>query len=56
MLDDSTFSNAQSYHSGGCNVLFADGSVKFIKDSISMQTWFSLGTKGKGEVIGSDSY
>ncbi|MGC8644440.1 MAG: DUF1559 domain-containing protein, partial [Isosphaeraceae bacterium] len=28
--DDSIFSNAQSNHPGGCNVLFADGSVKFI--------------------------
>lgn len=54
--DDSTFSNAQSNHSGGVNVLFADGSVKFVKDSISMPTWFSLGTKTGGEVISSDSY
>jgi prepilin-type N-terminal cleavage/methylation domain-containing protein/prepilin-type processing-associated H-X9-DG protein len=54
--DDSAFSNAQSNHSGGCNVLFADGSVKFIKDSISQPTWFALGTKANGEVVGSDSY
>ncbi len=54
--DDSLFSNAQSNHSGGVNVLFADGSVKFIKDSISMPTWWALGTKGNGEVISSDSY
>jgi len=54
--DDSIFSNAQSNHSGGVNVLFADGSVKFVKDSISMQTWRALGTKDGGEVISSDSY
>jgi prepilin-type N-terminal cleavage/methylation domain-containing protein/prepilin-type processing-associated H-X9-DG protein len=54
--DDSIFSNAQSNHSGGVNVLFADGSVKFVKDSIAMQTWFQLGTKGNGEVISADSY
>ena len=54
--DDAAFSNAQSNHSGGVNVLFADGSVKFIKDSISMQTWFQLGTKASGEVISADSY
>jgi len=54
--DDSTFSNAQSNHSGGVNCLFADGSVKFVKDSINMQTWFALGTKANGEVISSDAY
>ncbi len=54
--DDSIFSNAQSNHSGGVNVLFADGSVKFIKDSISMLTWFQIGTKGNGEVVSADSY
>jgi len=54
--DDSNWSNAQSNHPGGVNVGFADGSVKFIKDSISMQTWMALGTKANGEVITSDSY
>ena len=54
--DDSNFSNAQSNHPGGVNVLFADGSVRFIKDSINPQTWMALGTKANGEVITSDSY
>jgi len=54
--DDSAYSNAQSNHSGGVNVLLSDGSVKFIKDSINMRTWMALGTKANGEVIGSDSY
>jgi prepilin-type N-terminal cleavage/methylation domain-containing protein/prepilin-type processing-associated H-X9-DG protein len=49
-------SNATSFHSGGVNTLMSDGSVKFIKDSISQNTWWSLGTKGNGEVISSDSY
>jgi prepilin-type N-terminal cleavage/methylation domain-containing protein/prepilin-type processing-associated H-X9-DG protein len=49
-------SNAQSYHAGGVNCLMADGSVKFIKDSISQVTWWSLGTKGSGEVIDASSY
>ena len=30
---------ASSYHPGGVNVGFLDGSVKFIKDSVSLQTW-----------------
>jgi len=47
---------ARSYHSGGVNVTFCDGSVRFIKDTISLPTWRALGSKGGGEVISSDSY
>jgi prepilin-type N-terminal cleavage/methylation domain-containing protein/prepilin-type processing-associated H-X9-DG protein len=54
--DDSNFANSQSNHPGGVNVLFTDGSVRFIKDSISPQTWMALGTKANGEVITADSY
>ncbi|HZW33293.1 MAG TPA: DUF1559 domain-containing protein [Isosphaeraceae bacterium] len=54
--NDATFANANSNHPGGCNVLFGDGSVKFVKNSINMYTWWSLGTKANGEVISSDSY
>jgi hypothetical protein len=35
--------------------MFADGSVRFIKDSVNQQTWMALGTKSNGEVITSDS-
>lgn len=45
-----------SNHPGGVNVAFADGSVKFIRDSVSPQTWWALGTRAGGEVISSDSY
>ncbi len=45
-----------SNHSGGVNVGFADGSVKFIKNSIGLQTWWALGTRNQGEVVGSDQY
>ena len=54
--DDSTFSNAQSNHSGGVNTLLADGSVKFIKDSINPLTWMAIGTKASGEVVSADAY
>ena len=47
---------ARSQHSGGVNVSFADGSVRFIKNSISPATWRAVGTKGGGEVISSDAY
>jgi prepilin-type N-terminal cleavage/methylation domain-containing protein/prepilin-type processing-associated H-X9-DG protein len=45
-----------SLHPGGVNVGFADGSVKFIKDSINSQTWWALGSRAYGEVISSDAY
>jgi prepilin-type N-terminal cleavage/methylation domain-containing protein/prepilin-type processing-associated H-X9-DG protein len=54
--DDSIFSNAQSNHSGGVNVLFADGSVKFVKDSIDMRMWMALGTRDGAEVVSADAY
>jgi prepilin-type N-terminal cleavage/methylation domain-containing protein/prepilin-type processing-associated H-X9-DG protein len=54
--EGSSFVNASSFHPGGCNFAFADGSVHFIKDSINMLTYQSLGTRGGGEVISSDSY
>jgi prepilin-type N-terminal cleavage/methylation domain-containing protein/prepilin-type processing-associated H-X9-DG protein len=51
-----TFGNASSYHPGGINALFADGSVKFLKDSVSQLTWMALGTINGGEVLSADSY
>jgi prepilin-type N-terminal cleavage/methylation domain-containing protein/prepilin-type processing-associated H-X9-DG protein len=47
---------ANSYHPGGVNVLFADGSCRFIKDSINVFTWMALGTRAGGEVLSADSY
>jgi len=55
-LTAATFSNAQSNHPGGVNVLLADGSCRFIKNSINPSTWMALGTRANGEVISSDSY
>jgi len=52
----STYTNAASNHPGGVNVLFGDGSVRFVKSSISLMTWMGLGTKAGGEVISADSY
>jgi prepilin-type N-terminal cleavage/methylation domain-containing protein/prepilin-type processing-associated H-X9-DG protein len=47
---------ASSKHPGGVNTLFADGSVHFIKNTVSGVTWYALGTIAGGEVISSDSY
>ncbi len=47
---------ATSAHPGGVNVCFADGSVHFVKDSVSPNIWWALGSRNNGEVISSDAY
>ena len=47
---------AMSNHPGGVNICFADGSVKFVKDSVSLPTWWGIGTRLGGETISSDAY
>jgi prepilin-type N-terminal cleavage/methylation domain-containing protein/prepilin-type processing-associated H-X9-DG protein len=47
---------ASSYHPSGVNSLFADGSVHFVKNSVSAVTWRALGTVAGGEVISLDQY
>ncbi|MDG3006102.1 DUF1559 domain-containing protein [Paludisphaera mucosa] len=44
-----------SNHPGGVNVTMADGSVKFIKDSISRPAWWAIGSRNGGEVVSADS-
>ena len=43
---------ARSRHTGGVNVLMADGSVRFVSDSINLDTWHALATRNGGEVVG----
>jgi len=45
-----------SRHPGGANMLFADGSVHFLKSSINPITWRALATRAFGEIISADSY
>ena len=52
ILSDNSFTiGASSAHPGGVNVLMGDGSARFIKDSIALNIWWSLGTRAGGEVI-----
>jgi prepilin-type N-terminal cleavage/methylation domain-containing protein/prepilin-type processing-associated H-X9-DG protein len=48
--------NANSHHPGVVNVCFCDGSVKAIKSTIDVKTWWALGTRAGGEVISADAY
>lgn len=42
-----------SAHESGVNVLFGDGSIHFISNSVDLATWRALGTRNGGEVLGS---
>ena len=43
-----------SFHVGGANVCFADGSVHYLRDSINISTLAALVTKGGGEIVSID--
>ncbi len=45
-----------SMHPGGCNFLFGDGSVRFLKTGIAPASYQYLMTRAGGEIISSDSY
>jgi len=47
---------ARSFHTGGVNVCFADGSVRFISSGINLMTWRQLGTRAGGETLDSSQY
>jgi prepilin-type processing-associated H-X9-DG protein len=47
---------ATSDHPGGVNTCMTDGSVKFMKDNVSAQIWWALGTKSGGETLSADAY
>jgi prepilin-type N-terminal cleavage/methylation domain-containing protein/prepilin-type processing-associated H-X9-DG protein len=47
---------ASSRHSGGINAVMMDGSVRFVKGSVSPNTWWALATMAGGEVLDASSY
>jgi prepilin-type N-terminal cleavage/methylation domain-containing protein/prepilin-type processing-associated H-X9-DG protein len=45
-----------SYHPGGGNFLFADGSVHYLKNTINLPIYQALSTRSLGEVIDASAY
>lgn len=44
---------AASYHTGGANVCYADGSTKLVSDAVDFVTWQAIGSRAGGEVVSS---
>ena len=47
---------ATSNHPGGVHVAMADGSVRFVKDSVAANIWWAVGTRYGKEIVGSDAF
>jgi prepilin-type N-terminal cleavage/methylation domain-containing protein/prepilin-type processing-associated H-X9-DG protein len=43
-----------AFHSGGMNAVFTDGSVRFVRESVSIVTFSALCTRAAGEVVSND--
>jgi prepilin-type N-terminal cleavage/methylation domain-containing protein/prepilin-type processing-associated H-X9-DG protein len=56
MVNCTSNNEIYSFHVGGANCLFVDGSVHFIKDVASVQLIAALVTRAGGEIISSDQY
>ncbi|MDY3553370.1 DUF1559 domain-containing protein [Gemmata sp. JC717] len=48
--------SSRSPFAGGVNVALADGSVRFVRDSIPIAVWRGLATRAGGEVIGGNDF
>jgi hypothetical protein len=42
---------ARSFHTGGVQAVFGDGSVRFVSQNISLLTWQAVGSPNGGEVV-----
>ena len=46
----------KSKHPGGANFVMVDGSVRFLKSSISLPVYCALGSRAGGEIVSADAY
>jgi prepilin-type N-terminal cleavage/methylation domain-containing protein/prepilin-type processing-associated H-X9-DG protein len=53
-FSDGSQYRAVSPHTGGINVALGDGSVRFVAQGVSPNTWWAALTPAQGEVLGSD--
>ncbi|MFM7149457.1 MAG: DUF1559 domain-containing protein [Gemmataceae bacterium] len=51
IMNCNNFSEPYSFHTGGINAVFADGSVKFLRSNINAATFGALVSRDNGEVI-----
>ena len=56
MMNCTTDNEVYSFHPGGSNVCFADGSVHFVKETVNPAVFFALITRGAGEITSADQY
>jgi len=47
---------ARSLHTGGINACFADGSIRFVKDTISQSTWFFINSRNDGVALSNNDF
>ena len=56
MVNCTSNNEIYSFHPGGANALFVDGSVHFLKDVASVPFIAALVTRAGGEIISADQY
>lgn len=54
--DTPWFNASRSRHPGTVHALFGDGSVRLVKDSISLNVWRALGSLSGAEVVSQDQF